>query len=155
MLGHPARPWGCHAARKLMPMAAVAVAACAGTSTPVTAPGLPTRTPTPALAVATPPARASAPGFKGKDCAMVAPTLSAEQRKLAKPATVRARAFFVQGVVTRVSILSGPRAYRDAVIAGMMQYTCKGAPTFAADQTFVFAFPPIPPVPKDLRPAAE
>jgi hypothetical protein len=95
----------------------------------------PTEQPTPA-------ARNAQSGFNGKDCVMVSPLLPADVRKRARPGTVRARAHFVQGAVTQVTVLSGPRVYRQPVIAAMTQYTCKGSLTFAADQTFVFAFPP-------------
>jgi len=84
---------------------------------------------------------------------MVSPVLSADLRKQAKPGTVRARAYFVQGVVTKVTVLSGPRVYREAVITAMKQYTCQGSPTFAADQTFVFAFPPRLPLAMEARSA--
>jgi hypothetical protein len=100
-----------------------------------------------------PTARNSKPGFKGKDCAMVSPVLPAELRKLAKPGTVRARAYFVQGVVTKVTVLSGPRVYQEPVVSAMKQYTCQGFLTFAADQTFVFAFPPILPIATAARSA--
>lgn len=78
---------------------------------------------------------------------MVSPVLSAELRRQARPGTLRARAYFVEGVVTKVTILSGPRVYREPVVAGMKQYACKGNLTFTADQTFVFAFPPTPKLP--------
>ena len=97
--------------------------------------------------LATSAARPSAPGFKGKDCIMVSPVLSAELRRQARPGTLRARAYFVRGEVTKVTILSGPRVYREPVVAGMKQYTCKGNLTFTADQTFVFTFPPTPKLP--------
>ena len=84
---------------------------------------------------------------------MVSPILPADLRKQAKPATVRARAYFVDGAVTKVTVLSGPRLYREPVIAAMKQYTCKGFLTFAADQTFVFAFPPNLPLATEARSA--
>jgi len=49
--------------------------------------------------------------------------------------------------------LSGPRVYREAVVTAMKQYTCQGSPTFAADQTFVFAFPPRLPLAMEARSA--
>lgn len=158
------------ACRLPMVFALSLAASCATPVPPPTVPGptpLPTRSlqPSPPLgpslqsraeptALSTPIARNAKAGFKGKDCAMVSPILPADLRKQAKPATVRARAYFVDGAVTKVTVLSGPRLYREPVIAAMKQYTCKGFLTFAADQTFVFAFPPNLPLATEARSSA-
>jgi hypothetical protein len=83
------------------------------------------------------------PGFKGKQCEMVSPELDPNLQRPGKPATVRARAHFVDGEVTSVQILSGPLAYRQPVIDAMRQYTCAGHLTFVADQKFVFGVDPL------------
>jgi hypothetical protein len=83
------------------------------------------------------------PGFKGKQCEMVSPELDPNLLRPGKPATVRARAHFVDGEVKSVEILSGPAAYRQPVIDAMRQYTCAGHLTFVADQKFVFGLDPL------------
>ena len=80
----------------------------------------------------------AAPGFNNKECAMVSPRLDPEQMKSGKVAKVKARAHFVDGFVVAIEILSGPKSYRQPVIDAMKQYTCKGALTFVAEQTFIF-----------------
>jgi hypothetical protein len=85
----------------------------------------------------------AAPGFKGKTCEMVSPDLNPDLMRPGKPATVRARAHFVDGSVRSVQILSGPAAYRQPVIDAMKQYTCAGGLTFVADQKFVFGVDPL------------
>ena len=85
----------------------------------------------------------ASPGFKGKDCEMVSPNLDPSLTLRGKPVRLKARAHFVDGVVTKVEILSGPREYRQVVIDAMKQYTCKGGLTFFADQNFVFGLDPL------------
>jgi hypothetical protein len=74
---------------------------------------------------------------------MVSPDLNPDLMRPGKPATVKARARFVDGEVKSVEILSGPVAYRQPVIDAMKQYTCAGGLTFVADQTFVFGVVPL------------
>jgi len=69
---------------------------------------------------------------------MVSPTLDPSLTLRGRPVKIKARAHFVDGTVARVDILTGPKAYRQAVIEAMKQYTCKGGLTFVADQNFVF-----------------
>jgi len=83
------------------------------------------------------------PGFKGKQCDMVSPSLNPGLIRPGKPATVKARAHFVDGEVKSVEILSGPVAYRQPVIDAMKQYSCAGGLTFVADQKFVFGMDPL------------
>ncbi|WP_448171993.1 hypothetical protein [Rhizobacter fulvus] len=83
------------------------------------------------------------PGFKGKKCEMVSPDLNPDLMRPGKPATVKARAHFVDGEVKSVEILSGPAAYRQPVIDAMTKYTCSGGLTFVADQKFVFGVDPL------------
>ncbi|MES2992319.1 MAG: hypothetical protein V4844_12950 [Pseudomonadota bacterium] len=85
----------------------------------------------------------AAPGFKGKTCEMVSPDLNPDLMRPGKPATVRARAHFVDGEIRSVKILSGPVAYRQPVIDAMKQYTCAGGLTFVAEQKFVFGVDPL------------
>ena len=85
----------------------------------------------------------ASPGFKGKSCEMVSPELNPDLMRPGKPATVRARAHFVDGEVRSVQILSGPAAYRQPVIDAMKQYTCADSLTFVADQKFVFGVDPL------------
>ena len=83
------------------------------------------------------------PGFKGKDCSMVSPQIDPTQMRPGKPARVKARAHFVDGAVTSVSVLSGPVSFRQPVVDAMKQYKCKGGLTFVADQTFIFGVDPL------------
>lgn len=83
------------------------------------------------------------PGFKGKQCDMVSPSLNPGLMRPGKPAKVKARAHFVDGEVQSVEILSGPAAYRQPVIDAMKQYSCAGGLSFVADQTFVFGVDPL------------
>lgn len=83
------------------------------------------------------------PGFKGKQCDMVSPSLTPGLMRPGKPATVKARAHFVDGEVKSVEILSGPAAFRQPVIDAMKQYSCAGGLTFVADQKFVFGVDPL------------
>jgi hypothetical protein len=85
----------------------------------------------------------AAPGFKGKDCSMVFPTLAPDLLRPAKPVKVKARAHLVDGTVASVEVLSGPKPYRQPVIDAMKKTTCRGGLTFAADQTFVFSEAPV------------
>ena len=83
------------------------------------------------------------PGFQGKDCALVAPELSYEQMRRGPPGTVKAHVRVVDGAVASVVIRSGPQAYRQPVIDAIRKYTCKGQPTFEADQSFTFGVDPL------------
>jgi len=83
------------------------------------------------------------PGFKGKQCEMVSPDLNPELLRPGKPAIVKARAHFVDGEVESVQILSGPVAYRQAVIQAIKKYKCAGGLSFVADQKFVFGVDPL------------
>jgi hypothetical protein len=83
-----------------------------------------------------------APGFKGKDCAMVSPELTYEQMR-GPPGTVKVHVKIVDGTVDAVTVRSGPQIYRQPVVEAVKKYTCKGAPTFEADQTFVFNSDPL------------
>jgi len=74
---------------------------------------------------------------------MVSPNLDPSLTLRGKPVRLKARAHFVDGVVTSVEILSGPKAYRQAVVDAMKQYTCKGGLKFFADQSFVFGMDPL------------
>jgi len=85
----------------------------------------------------------AAPGFKGKDCSMVFPTIAPELMRPPKPVKVKARAHLVDGAVALVEVLSGPKPYRQPVINAMKQTTCRGGLTFAAEQTFVFGEAPV------------
>lgn len=83
------------------------------------------------------------PGFKDKQCEMVSPELNPDLMRPGKPATVKARAHFIDGEVKKVEILSGPAAYRQPVIDAMKKYKCAGGLTFVADQKFVFGVDPL------------
>jgi hypothetical protein len=74
---------------------------------------------------------------------MVSPELNPDSMRPGKPATLKARAHFVDGEVKKVDILSGPVAYRQPVIDAMKKYKCAGGLTFVADQKFVFGVDPL------------
>jgi hypothetical protein len=73
---------------------------------------------------------------------MVSPELTYEQMR-GPPGTMKAHVKVVDGSVAAVTIRSGPKIYRQAVIDAVKKYTCKGEPTFEADQSFVFNTDPL------------
>ena len=73
----------------------------------------------------------------------VAPTLPLQAIRSGIEGTVRARARIKGGVVTEVTILSGPEVFHSAVIAAMKQYQCTASvDEVAAEQSFTFKLVP-------------
>jgi protein TonB len=86
-----------------------------------------------------PPAKVAGPVSIGVACpTQVKPEMPRKALQEGISGVVRAEAVIVNGKVTDVNILSGPRIYHQAVKAAMMQYKCTSEGEVRATQEFNF-----------------
>jgi protein TonB len=116
-----------------------AAPAIASTVTPPPAP-LPIAPPPPTAPAPTPPAPAApAKADIGVACpTQVQPEMPRKAAQEGAEGVVKAKVVIKDGVVTEVTVLSGPRVFHAAVRAAVMQYKCSSTGEVVATQEFVF-----------------
>lgn len=118
------------------PSTAAPAIASVATPPPAPAPIAPPPPPAPPPVVHTPPNRSD---IKVACPTQVAPEMPRKAIQDGAEGIVKAQAVIKDGVITEVTILSGPRVFHGAVRAAMMQYKCvSGSGEITATQEFNF-----------------